>query len=541
MNRDTSTRRRRFGWLAVGLGLLPIVFAETALRLFAPAPGQADPYAAFGGNVPVFEKAGDVWRTSRAREPFLAPQEFAATKPDQAFRIFCFGGSTVYGRPFHTATAFPRWLELRLRAVHPDRPIEVVNCGGISYASYRIVPMVRECLGHEPDLVIVATGHNEFLEDRTYSALKERGPLRRALESLELVRRGRAFVKPAPQLETRAARDLRTRLDAESGYASYHRDDDWRQRVLTQFEESLHRIRDDCRAAGVPLLVARLGANLRDCPPFKSEHRAALSPADEAEWQRHFDRASELEAQDPDAALAAYQKALAIDDRFALLPYRIARLLDSRGRAEEAVGYYRAARDEDVCPLRMLSGQHAFLGTLHDPAGTATRVVDVDVDVGDPLASDQGVAGFDRYLDHVHPTIAGHQEIARTLAAEILAQHLPGTNLPEPAWSEICGKHFASLDPAYFGDGQRRLDWLEDWARRERLAREVKPRTAEEYFRRGARRLDFAALDLAAEDFRMARQLDQRLADRIAEHLAETARWGRAGLANSLRDRLAQK
>ncbi len=48
------------------------------------------------------------------------------------------------------------------------KPIEVINVGGISYASYRIAAILDEVLQHEPDLVVIYMGHNEFLEARTY-------------------------------------------------------------------------------------------------------------------------------------------------------------------------------------------------------------------------------------------------------------------------------------------------------------------------------------------------------------------------------------
>ena len=49
----------------------------------------------------------------------------------------------------------------------------MINCGGVSYASYRLGPILDEVLGYEPDLIMLYTGHNEFLEARTYPRLIE--------------------------------------------------------------------------------------------------------------------------------------------------------------------------------------------------------------------------------------------------------------------------------------------------------------------------------------------------------------------------------
>ncbi len=62
-------------------------------------------------------------------------QRFGATKEPEARRLFCIGGSTTYGRPFDDATSFCGWLRGFLERVDPEREWEVVNAGGISYAS----------------------------------------------------------------------------------------------------------------------------------------------------------------------------------------------------------------------------------------------------------------------------------------------------------------------------------------------------------------------------------------------------------------------
>jgi hypothetical protein len=55
-------------------------------------------------------------------------------------------------------------LELELQATQPDRTWEVINCGGVSYGSWRLVAVLKEVLQYAPDLIILATGENEFLE-----------------------------------------------------------------------------------------------------------------------------------------------------------------------------------------------------------------------------------------------------------------------------------------------------------------------------------------------------------------------------------------
>ncbi len=176
-NRRRGRLRRVFFHLAaIVVVLSPLVLGELVLRLCVPAPavGLDDPYISFSGLRPLFvlDSTGSRFETAENRLTYFCPQSFAAAKSPETFRVFCLGGSTVQGRPYSVETSFTTWLELNLRAARPSADWEVVNCGGISYATYRLVPIMRELLGYEPDLFIICTGHNEFLEDRTYRRLK---------------------------------------------------------------------------------------------------------------------------------------------------------------------------------------------------------------------------------------------------------------------------------------------------------------------------------------------------------------------------------
>ncbi len=543
-----SRRRRLFVIAAVAVGLLPLLLLEAGLRLLdwgRPA-AQPDPFAGFGRNFPLFERQGAVYRTARAREPFIAPQAFPATKPDRSFRAFCFGGSTVYGHPYLGETAFPKWLELELTGGEPGRPWQVINCGGVSYASYRIVPLVKEALRHQPDLIILATGHNEFLEDRTYHDLKTRSPLWAWLQDqafgLRLVGLARYWLTGAPPTRPLPGSDatpdeplgpaVDTRLDHASGYASYHRDAPWHERVVAHYDASVRTIVADCRAAGVPLVLIRLGSNLRDCPPFKSEHRAGLAPEPEADWQAAFDLATAAEKVDSARALNFYREAAAIDGEHPLLNFRIARLLDRLGRASEAAPYFLKAKDGDICPLRIITPVEQRL--LRIAAETHTPLVDA----GELLAAQcpDRLPGFDWYVDHVHPTIGGHQRIAQALAVELRKL---GVLTPSNPWTaemrrETYARHLAALGPAYFADGERRVGWLDKWAQRQRLAAETNPNDAAGFARAGFRQLDLGQETAAWESIREALQRDPATAKLIHAHARDLLSEGRPERAAAL-------
>ena len=548
-----AARRRWFALGGVVAGLLPLIALEAALRLFGlgrPAD-RPDPFAGFNGDAPLFERQGAVYRTARARAPFIAPQEFSVAKPPGSFRLFCFGGSTVYGHPYTGETAFPKWLELELAARDPGRSWQAINCGGVSYASYRIAPMVREVLRYQPDLVIVATGHNEFLEDRTYHALKTRSALwtrlqrtAYALHTVGLVRqwlhRDAAAGSPplaAPADAAPLPPDVTTRLDYASGYASYRRDEVWWQNVAAQYDESVRQIVADCRAAHVPVLLVRLGSNLRDCPPYKSEHRSNLAPGTEADWQAAFDLATAAEKTDLPRALHFYQEAAAIDAEHALLNFRLARVLDRLGRTAEALPYFEKAKDTDICPLRITAPLEQTL--LKIAAETDTPLVDAAQVIA--ARSPAGIPGNDWYVDHVHPTIGGHQWIARTIAAQFPARGWLASpaEWPEAERVKTYTRHLASLGPAYLADGKRRLAWLEEWAKRQRLAAETIPVDASGFARLAFRSVDLGDEDAARAALREALKRDTAVADLVRTRAQDLTSEGRPESAAALRKAVA--
>ena len=184
-----------FRLLAIALGLAPLAASEAVIRVFDIGRPSAhdDPFVGFSSTRPLFElsRDGTRYETARTHEKFFQRDGFEAVKPPDEFRIFCLGGSTVQGRPFSIETSFTTWLELSLRAAEPGRRWRVVNCGGVSYATYREALIVDELLRYQPDLFIVCTGHNEFLEDRSYPHLKESPVVVRAV--LEQASRLRTF------------------------------------------------------------------------------------------------------------------------------------------------------------------------------------------------------------------------------------------------------------------------------------------------------------------------------------------------------------
>jgi tetratricopeptide (TPR) repeat protein len=323
-------------------------------------------------------------------------------------------------------------------------------------------------------LFILCTGHNEFLEDRTYGHIKNTPLWVRS--SLELACRLRLFnalhqawlslqvLLPAKTDADRAPTRLEEEVDAWLDYAGgikvYHRDERWRSGVIQHFEFNLRRLTGLAQEARVPIIFIRPPSNMRDCPPFKSQHRSGLAEADLAAWTTLVTKARTQVEANPAKAVELFRQALAIDDAYALTHFEIARAYDHLGLLPEAKKAYLRARELDVCPLRILTPMEEALERV--ARDTATPLVDAQRLLEQRTTG--GIPGNDWLLDHIHPSIPGHQLIAEALF-NIMEQQ--GWVQPQATWKQrrdaAYAGHMNSLPDSYLEEGERALEGLRAW------------------------------------------------------------------------------
>ncbi|MCA9050274.1 MAG: hypothetical protein KDA89_16175 [Planctomycetaceae bacterium] len=485
--RQMSPRRRWcFRLLAVVLGLLVLPLLELVCAAFGwgDIDLRNDPFVGFSGSTPLFEQTSDGrwWHTSPARRKFFAEEQFAANKDDNEFRIFVLGGSTVQGRPWSIPTSLTTFLEQALTEAAPDRKWEVVNCGGISYASYRLVPILIECLQYEPDLVIVCTGHNEFLECITYArVLQSSSLLKRSYSALESFHSFRLLTKLARAVSGADAPDRRMSdsqtavdaagavrlpaevdavLDHQGGLKEYTRAALHRDLVVRQFGRNLQRMSDLCSAHQLPLLFLLPPSNLRDCPPFQSEFSGGTDSSTRRKIADQLQQSAQQIAASPSAAFRELKELVQLDPSFAFSWYRLGEAALADHRYDEAREAFIRARDEDICSLRMTS---ALEQSMRQTAAATERPL---LDLHQLLAerSRQNIVGDAVLADHIHPTMSSHQQIALAVLEQLRKWiDLP----PQEDWNSAVREDFQSrlqsLDDMYYLRGRRTLNVLRAW------------------------------------------------------------------------------
>lgn len=465
----------------LGLAVTVAFFAALEGVLFVagvtPLSDRGDPYVGFSGYAPLFVEAGTpdggrVMRTADGKFDWFNRQEFAVPKDPAVTRVFCLGGSTTYGRPYDDATSFCGWLRAFLPAADPGRRWEVVNAGGISYASYRIVRLMDELVEYEPDRFIVYTGHNEFLERRTYGRLMEApewvrdaGSLASGLRSYSLL--SDVLYPSRDVLDT----EIDNILDESVGPDDYHRDDALHEAVVQHFRLSLERMTRVARDAGAEVLFVTPASNIRDFSPFKAE---VSDGVDEATRRRieglRAAVVGHLAREEYEAARARSVEAVELDSRNADLLFLHGRALLGLGRTDEAKGAFTASRDEDVAPLRAPSVLARAVAEV--AAETSSDLVDFAALV-EGEAPD-GIPGDEQFLDHVHPSIKANRRLGLALVDALV----------DPSWSdaevaEITTLVNASVDAAANARALANVGRVLSWAGKQDEAMRLVERATE--------------------------------------------------------------
>jgi tetratricopeptide (TPR) repeat protein len=466
--------------VAAFFGAVEVVLAVAGVR---PLLLTEDPFVGFADNVPQFAPdirpdGTPILRTANNKRGLFNYQEFPRTKADNSYRIFCMGGSTTYGRPYFDNVSFCGWLRAYLQAAEPARNWEVINAGGISFASYRVTRLMNELKQYQPDLFIVYSGQNEFLEQRSYSGLIDQPDwLINLNASLSGTRVYTALARliDAVQPDSLQQAKARSQLSGEVdeilnhtiGPQSYQRDDPLKQHILTHYRLNLLRMVRIAQSVDAGILFVQPAINLKDMSPFKSAHREGLDAAALQQWEALYDRAGErASAGDAAAALALYREALALDDRYAELHYRTGQALFSLGRYAESEQAFQRAVEEDIAPLRMLGAMQRSVAEAAAEAGVP--LVDFPEILRQAYREQYPytVFGKEYFVDHVHTSMEGYRLLGLALFDALVDA---GIARPDSSWNaarrEVVRESvIASLDPRDAGGALLNLGKVLEWA-----------------------------------------------------------------------------
>lgn len=424
------TRRKRivFRLLLLAFPFALLAAAELTLRLTAGDDVSRDPLINVSPFT-VFERTKvdgrEYYRISHPLTYANNSRVFEVEKPADSIRVFCLGGSACAGWPHPPEETFSAYLERGLQAAYPGKRVEVINAAAHGFASYRVRYMLNDVLEMDPDAVIVWCGNNEFLEARRYSRAMvavERFGLDRLLVAQRLALLFSRTRSEMPAAELKGAADFfwkkvrRESLELRSDPEQF-------EGVKQHYADSIEHIAKRAGARGVPLVLCTVPVNLRDWQPTVSHN--PLENGEQDAWQKLLDLGQRhVMMSRTNDAVATLKRAAELNPLHAATHFWLARALEMAGRIPEARDEYSQARDLDYNPFRAIT---AFNETIRRVAGESRGVVLVDLAAAFDDASDPGIAGFDLFLDYVHPTKRGNLVAAGSLFDALTGGILGGT------------------------------------------------------------------------------------------------------------------
>jgi tetratricopeptide (TPR) repeat protein len=432
----TETETRAHDWrfwvpriaTAIFIPMVLLGLAEVALRLFGAGydPSLTVPCTIQG-------KPGSCYNLFFPA-PFFppgmikTPQAYAipADKPAGTYRIVVLGESAAMGDP-DPAYGFSRYLEVMLREKFPSMKFEVVNTGSVAINSHVLLPIAKGLANQRPDLFIIYSGNNEVVGPYgAGTALTSSGmslPVIRASIFFRSTRIGQLLTKLGTQKRQWGGMEmfLDKQVPASSPLMKY---------TYANFESNLRDTIAVAHGAGARVIVATVATNLKDCAPFASLHREGLTQDALRSWSALLQQGSDLEEnRDYQGALKAYLAASQIDDQYAELEFRIARVLWRLGDYSGARGHFSRARDLDTLRFRADSKVNEINRAVATSAGAEL----VDSETIFDKESPNGIAGSELVYEHVHLTPSGNYLLARAMFAEIASTLAQSTGQPVSA------------------------------------------------------------------------------------------------------------
>jgi Flp pilus assembly protein TadD len=354
----------------------------------------------------------------------------AAHKAPNTIRIVVLGESAAQGVPV-PSFAFAPQVRAQLRARFPGKEFEVIDTGIVAINSHVIYQIATEMARFEPDVFLVYAGNNEVVGPYSPGCayLSQMPPLWVVRASV-FVRSTRTGQMLGSLLTRFSARGQKT---AEWGGMSMfvHNavagDDSRLDAVYGNFEANLRGIVKAATGAGAKTVLCTVVANLKDCPPLLSVHRAGLSAAEATAWQAAFG-AGELAWRlgDEERARARLGEALRIDPQFADTHFMLGAMQLRAGATDSARRYFVQALHWDALRFRPDPRVNEVIRRVAGDSGSSVTLIDSALAMGADPASTGPISGREILFEHVHLDWTGNYSLARMMARGCAAAVLGG-------------------------------------------------------------------------------------------------------------------
>jgi len=383
MVQGSLRRRAVFVLLGIALVLVQVVILVAVAELVLVVKGFR--FSPFCLDEPLFEEGPDgamitapVFTDPEPYGfPFVVEQRFDADKAEGTVRVAILGASSVY--QLEAAEPLRAAIEAGL-----GRPVELLNMGFQGRGSERVLVSARQALELQTDILLVYTGHNEFVSFERQGepdGIDSAPPLR----LIQYAARRRLEQNPPDREELLGL--VRTYDEAEKAA------------VYRRYRENLEALVTLARQAGAKVVIGTVAFNY-EAPPM-------------------FDNGPESGGQDPYDASdpAQVRRQLQADPGNPFLEFELGTALLARGEIAAAKQALEGAFQHDGRPARATAENNRIVRELAQEHGLALAAVQGAV----LAAQEQGLPGNDWFHDHCHLNGRGVTVLMGTFADAAVA------------------------------------------------------------------------------------------------------------------------
>lgn len=391
-------RKRIFSIISILLPFIFLILLEVILRIAGYGDNHSlfitHPDEGYENYYVVNPKIGKKY-FQKMEYTLPAKDRFLKKKPEDVFRIFVMGSSSVVGFPYDNNIMFTRILNERLRDAYPGKKIEMVNTAITAINSFTLADFMPQIIEQKPDAILIYAGHNEFYGAfgvgsneafyHSYSLIKMHLNLMN-YRVYQLVVNAMGHVTSLFGSSDQKHGTLMSRMvkDVDIIYGSKKY-----KEGLNNYEQNMSAMLELAKKNNVPVFYSDMVSNLKGLKPFKSIASGELKGADD-----YFYAAREYEQQ---------------------------------GNLQKAKENYLLARDYDCIRFRASSDINAIIKKLADKY-QAHFVPTYDLFNQN---SPDGIVGNNLLTEHVHPNIAGYFLLSESFYKAIVQSKLIGANVNE--------------------------------------------------------------------------------------------------------------
>jgi hypothetical protein len=430
--------------LVVGLGILVVVLVRW------PGALRRQPWlgrllrlgVSLLFSLVVLEAATAAWLRWIHRVPALprvqpatlaTPRELLSKSQPQApaagkvLRILVVGESSARGEPYHPWLSVGQIVGWQLERVFPGRAVQV-DVWAKGGSTLESVNQNLTELTYRPDALLLFSGHNEFQGrfawSRNVPYYPEEQRRERRLSLPEVLLRASPVCRLILETQDRQRVDaIPPRVITRELVDRPVCTEEERRGIVADFRRRIDALTAYCKAIGTLPVFIVPGSNDGGYEPSRSVLPPTATADVRGAFARAFERARELEREEPSRAMAAYQGLIAQAPGFAESHFRLAELLRREGLWGEARAHYQMAREYDAMPMR---APEILRQVYRDAAAHNPEIVLVDSTPVLEKIAPHGVLDDHLYHDAQHPTLRGYIALAQDLLKQLRERHAFG-------------------------------------------------------------------------------------------------------------------